>query len=541
MFNSVGGAVTRRTSVWAEIARDRQLRQRHNAQAARIHQQIARSLAADADGRQRAKEKMTQALEKKRSDEQRLEGLQQAEQQNGRLAERVEELTALLRECVKTPPLRIDDLRHPLTPPFDPGEDGRPLRPPPEPVMESGGLLSWARRRKKYDEAVAQHAAYVNEHHAREGRRRVRLAERQSAHRRATEKLVAEANDTASRLETGLGSGQEEAVEQLAAYALEKLPIPAGIKLEPRLVYRREPRELVVEIHLPDISAIPAEKSVKYVHTRREFDVKDRPRRELEGIYRSLLAELPLAVLHVLFKVFSDDIVESATVNGILPTVDSATGRPTTRYLVSVTTGRPVFNELILESPGLDPVDCIRALGAKLSPHPLDYEEVPAFLTFETAKYRLAPSVDVASGLDSRTDISTMDWVDFEQLVRQLLCKMTNTDVRVTRRSRDDGIDGVLFDCHAMLGGEFVVQAKRHRRVVQANDVRALAGVMHDKRANHSIFVTTAWFSDDGRRFALNNRVRLIEGPELKHLLRLHLGLDVLVSSVRRVGGTGSA
>jgi restriction system protein len=78
------------------------------------------------------------------------------------------------------------------------------------------------------------------------------------------------------------------------------------------------------------------------------------------------------------------------------------------------------------------------------------------------------------------------------------------------------------------------VQAKRYRNVVPANDIRALAGVMHDKRANHAIFVTTAWFSDDGRRFALDNRVRLIEGPELKHLLRMHLDLDVLVSSTRR-------
>jgi restriction system protein len=59
---------------------------------------------------------------------------------------------------------------------------------------------------------------------------------------------------------------------------------------------------------------------------------------------------------------------------------------------------------------------------------------------------------------------------------------MTGVDARVTRRSRDDRIDGVLFDCDAVLGGEVVVQAKRYRNVVPANDIRALAGVMHDKR-----------------------------------------------------------
>lgn len=104
---------------------------------------------------------------------------------------------------------------------------------------------------------------------------------------------------------------------------------------------------------------------------------------------------------------------------------------------------------------------------------------------------------------------------------------------RVTRRSRDEGIDGVLFDCNAVLGGEYIVQAKRYREVVPANDVRALAGVLHDKRANHAVFVTPSWFSDDGRRFAADNRVRLIEGPELKHLLHDHLNLEVIIPSSR--------
>ena len=62
-----------------------------------------------------------------------------------------------------------------------------------------------------------------------------------------------------------------------------------------------------------------------------------------------------------------------------------------------------------------------------------------------------------------------------------------------------------------------------------ANDVRALAGVMHDKRANHAVFVTPSWFSDDGRRFAADNRIRLIEGSELEQLLHEYLNLEVLV------------
>jgi restriction system protein len=158
---------------------------------------------------------------------------------------------------------------------------------------------------------------------------------------------------------------------------------------------------------------------------------------------------------------------------------------------------------------------------------------VPPFLTFDEAKYKLGTSVDVASDLDGRANLATMPWADFEQLVRQLLLAMQDGDVKVTRGSRDDGIDGVVFDCNAALGGEYIVQAKRYKNVVPAIDVRALAGTMHDKRANHALFVTTAWFSPDGRRFAKENRVRLIEGPELRSLLLKHLELDVLIPPYR--------
>lgn len=114
---------------------------------------------------------------------------------------------------------------------------------------------------------------------------------------------------------------------------------------------------------------------------------------------------------------------------------------------------------------------------------------------------------------------------------------MNGGDARVTRRSRDDGIDGVLFDCNAVIGGEYIVQAKRYKKVVPANDVRALAGVLHDKRANHAVFVTPSWFSDDGRRFAADNRVRLIEGPELKQLLHQYLKLQVIITLARQRPG----
>ncbi|MDT0351113.1 restriction endonuclease [Pseudonocardia charpentierae] len=526
--------MARRSTLWTEIARDRELRQRQNARAVRVHQQVAKELATDAARARQADDRDAKARERERIEAERHAGLNEADNQNARLEARVDELAALLKTCVSAPPVTVEQLTAIQLPPFVPGPDGVALEPPERPVMQDGGLLSRSRRRREYEQAVEQYASAFEQYKARDRGRVARLEALREAHRQHVEDLRAAAVDRAANLRAGLRDGVEAVVEEFAVQAIAMLQLPDGIGLEPKAAYRRDPREIVVDIQLPDTKVLPTEKSVKYVHVRRSFTVKERSRNELANMYGGLLATLPLCVAQLLFSSLDAEVLDSVTVNGILPTADRATGRPVARCLVSVTTSRSTFDELVLDSPELDPVLCMRELGAKLSPHPLDYEEVLPFLTFELAKYRLDLSVDVAAGMDGRVNLSTMDWGEFEQLIRQLLQEMTGADSRVTRRSKDDGIDGVVFDCNAVLGGEFIVQAKRYRNVVPANDVRALAGVMHDKRANHAIFVTTAWFSDDGRRFALDNRVRLVEGPELKHLLRVHLGLDVLVPSARR-------
>lgn len=526
--------MARRSSLWTEIARDRELRRRQNERAERVQRQVARQLGADAERARRAEKRDVRAREKEQAEAERRAGLVDAQEQNARLDARVEELAAVLLTCVGAGPVRPEEVITVDVPRFDPGTDGKASKAPLRPVLEDGGFLGRSRRRREHELAMKRFEREIAEYEKRERGRLARLEARKEAHGRRVEELRTAAAAHADRLRTGLRGGAETVVEEFAEQILRVPRLPGGIELDAKAAYRRDPSELVVDIQLPDISVVPAEKLVKYVHLHRSFTVKERSRGELTSIYRSLLAALPLGIVHLLFSTLDVDVLDSVTVNGVLHTVDRATGRPAARYLVSVTTSRSTFNGLVLASPDLDPALCMRELGAKMSPNPLDYEEVPPFLTFELAKYRLGASIEVAAGLDGRTNLSLMDPFDFEQLIRELLLEMTGADARVTRRSKDDGIDGVLFDCTAVLGGEFIVQAKRYRNVVPANDVRALAGVMHDKRANHAIFVTTAWFSDDGRRFALDNRVRLVEGPELKHLLRMHLGLDVLIPPTRR-------
>ena len=62
--------------------------------------------------------------------------------------------------------------------------------------------------------------------------------------------------------------------------------------------------------------------------------------------------------------------------------------------------------------------------------------------------------------------------------------------------------------------------------------MHALAGVMEDKHAAKGVLVTTSWVGKASRDFAARNgsRIQIIEGRQLKYMLKEHLDLDVLIS-----------
>ena len=205
-----------------------------------------------------------------------------------------------------------------------------------------------------------------------------------------------------------------------------------------------------------------------------------------------------------------------------------ATGQAEELHLISAPASRNDFSGLVLDQ--LDPAACLKHLKAILSPHPYDLEPVEPVIEFQQAKYRFTDPVDALAGIDSRSDLLKMDWYKFENLMRQLFEAM-GLEVHVTQSSRDEGIDAVAYNkADIVHRSEILIQAKRYSNCVPANDVRALAGSVEEKRATAGVLVTTAWVSPETKAFAArNNRLSIIEGGELKHLLAEHLNLDVRI------------
>lgn len=247
------------------------------------------------------------------------------------------------------PPVRhrsmsIDTMIRPDIPGFDPGEDAVPEPAPRRPVQRDGGLLGWARRRREFHEATDRYGTEEARYRQRELDRRQRLTRRRAEYDEQVRELRAMAQRRAHELKHAVNSQEEGAVEAFAAAAVSSLPMPDGINLAPRIAYRPPPRELVVDIQLPDTDVVPSEEPITYVHTRKRFKTKERARADTARIYLRVIAQLPLAVVNALFKTFEADLLDSVTVNGVRSVVDPATGRAEVRYQVSVTTSRSTFD-----------------------------------------------------------------------------------------------------------------------------------------------------------------------------------------------------
>jgi len=118
-----------------------------------------------------------------------------------------------------------------------------------------------------------------------------------------------------------------------------------------------------------------------------------------------------------------------------------------------------------------------------------------------------------------------MDWVDFENLIRELFEKefsKNGGEVKITQASRDGGVDAIAFDPDPIRGGKNVIQAKRYTKVVGVSAVRDLYGTVHNEGANKGILVTTSTYGPDAYEFAKGKPLTLLSGSELLSLLGQH-------------------
>jgi restriction system protein len=182
-----------------------------------------------------------------------------------------------------------------------------------------------------------------------------------------------------------------------------------------------------------------------------------------------------------------------------------------------------------------DALEAFRALRGAFVYSLQDVVPIEPLIRLDKQDDRFVAGRDVLDGMAQGQNLAAMDWQDFEHLIRELLSKEYASDtseVKITRASRDRGVDAVIFNSDPLHGGKFVVQAKRYSNTVDVAAVRELYGTVLSEGANRGILVTTSHYGRDAYEWAANKPLTLIDGPNLLSLLSKH-GYRFRIEDVR--------
>lgn len=318
-------------------------------------------------------------------------------------------------------------------------------------------------------------------------------------------------------------AGEPSAIVDYCDMVLSSSKYPDCFPQEFALDFQHEAKTLVVEYALPAPDLLPKTKEVKYSPTRDEFSDLELTPPQAEKVYDEVLYQVVLRTIHELFEADVVKALDAITFNGIVTSIDRRSGRQVTACVLSLHVRREEF--LAINLRHVDPKACFKALKGVGSAKLHSLSPVPPIMTVRRFDGRFIAAQEVAHTLDESSNLATMDWQEFEHLIREVFAKefsSAGSEVNVTRASRDGGVDAIAFDPDPIRGGKIVIQAKRYANTVAVSAVRDLYGTVLNEGANKGVLVTTSDYGPDAYEFAKDKPIVLLNGGNLLHMLERH-------------------
>ncbi len=312
-------------------------------------------------------------------------------------------------------------------------------------------------------------------------------------------------------------------IQEYCEMVLHASEYPETFPCDFQLDYITETRMLVADYSLPPKEALPTVKAYKYVATHDEIHPVPAPESWLNKTYESVLYQIVLRTLYELFQSDEAKALDAIVFNGWVRSIDKATGKETNACVLTVQASKAELLEINLAQ--VDPKTCFKKLKGISAARLTALSPVRPILQLNKEDKRFIQPHAVVDGVDSSTNLAAMDWEDFEHLIREVFEREFSKEggeVKITRASRDGGVDGVVFDPDPIRGGKIVIQAKRYTNTVGVSAVRDLYGTILNEGANKGILVTTADYGPDAYELGKGKPITLLNGSELLYLLEKH-------------------
>jgi Restriction endonuclease len=306
-----------------------------------------------------------------------------------------------------------------------------------------------------------------------------------------------------------------EGIEDYHSEGLMALALPIPPEFPWKVFYDPAERLLQVNQRVPALSDFVVKRS----------DSKRPPaKRDVDYVLRRIIPAISLHIARQVAKNDEMDDIDDIAINLWCRYFEKATGKLKNAFVASLNVRKSQILDINISKA--DALDAFRALRGAFIYSADEIAPIEPQVRLDKDDERFVEGREVMDGLPQGQNLATMDWQEFEHLIRELLAKeygrKDGAEVRITRASRDRGVDAVIFDPDPLHGGKYVVQAKRYNNLVDVSAVRDLWGTVMNEGAARGILVTTSRYGRDAYEFASNKPLTLIDGQNLLSLLGKH-------------------
>lgn len=318
-------------------------------------------------------------------------------------------------------------------------------------------------------------------------------------------------------LKLNLSQKNKEAIEEYISLLLEHSSYP--IDFDKNIQINFNPDLLVVDYLLPSIDTFPSVAEMKFLKGHcTAIPMKEKVFSER---YDNTLYQITLRTLYEIFVDNNLGHCNSIVFNGWVQALNKANGKINRSCILSIQVNREQF--LDIDFLNVSSKACFKALKGIACSQLSTITAIKPIVTLNKSDKRFVEHYDVDG--ENFTNLALMHWEDFEHLIRELFEKEFSSsggEVKVTRASRDGGVDAVVFDPDPIRGGKLVIQAKRYTNTVGVSAVRDLFGTVLNEGATKGILVTTSDYGADSYEFAKDKPITLMNGANLLYLLEKH-------------------
>lgn len=182
--------------------------------------------------------------------------------------------------------------------------------------------------------------------------------------KRQYEASAKEYNQELNQFKKAFESNDEEAIIEYVAKVLNDSEYLPDMVRDYEISYDKDLKALLIDYTLPSPDDVPNAKELKFVKTAKE--IRDIPfkKGEFDAFYNAIIAQTVLRTLHEVYESVYTDSVDTVVFNGMVMTIDKATGQEVEPYIISVMVTKEQFENILLDK--IDPIECLNGLEAKM-------------------------------------------------------------------------------------------------------------------------------------------------------------------------------